>query len=192
MLINHTDDGRLLVADGEYDISPKSFVFSDVEKDLINLKQAVHALNHIISKMDEATIDLFEEGIYHFYKLGADEGYSHDLTLLENEIDNFYNEIFNAKDEMPKKEDFWDLIDEGFHRDYGFDKNLFSKLIEDSEEKEVSEIVYFHSDGTYSYRRCTVYWQKEDHGRTSSKIVYDNLPISPEFEIYIRNTQRGL
>ena len=68
---------------------------------------------------------------------------------------------------------------------------LWAHVLEDTEEKEVTEEIVAGPEGTVKRIR-TIIWEKTDGGRRSQSIIYRKKPIGKKLLKIVRNTMSNI
>ena len=163
----------------------------------------IEKLLKLLTEIDEEKKEL--ENDYYVSKLLSDANVFDEYNNVDYRLHDSIDSLLHLKEilisaenedfEEKKSEPFWTLTTEGFNLDFRGDISsekfplIFSKTIEDTDEKEVVEEVIISQDSE-THRLRTIIWEKTDFGRSSKEIVYRNLKTSKNLQRAIDGTRK--
>lgn len=120
--------------------------------------------------------------------LDYDDGREWHLDCLADGIERLQEELAECDDDIPSYEDSETVLDAGYSPEMYGDNGIYTKVLEDSYEKEVVEEVVLRGKEPFHRVRTTI-WEPVPGGRHSKEIRYEDLPIDERMARLIRNTQ---
>ena len=135
-----------------------------------------------IERLDPALYRLVTDRVF-----GANGYVPDDHTYFRSRIDNIDSlvEQLKSDDEIPKEEEVILPEDFGFRQDIS-EKGYYTKILEDTDEREVVEEIIARP-GLVLRRVRTIEWEKTDYGRSSKSIAYRKKPIGKRLMRAIEN-----
>ena len=176
----------LILGDGER--IPEEFNKQQVDECLESL---IHAFSEFEKGLEHSLRDKMDAfsfissncfDVNHRYGL-------HDTILEEvnadlEELCALQTRLSNADDQVPDPEDAYVLEDYGFrNRSFGREAPVYGKVLVDNDEREVTEEV-FKDTATkkYVHRLRTIIWRKEEFGKSSESITYEQKPMTEKLK----------
>lgn len=166
-----------------------------IEKDKVD--SVIESLKYDLQHFNDTMKELYEEK-YNLYALITDElffsdddwydGESYKIKAMENDL-KYFQDFLAEDNDIPEYEDIVVLEDLGFEKRVYGPEGVWVKMVQDSEEKEVTEEVWPYNEPPM-YRKCSVLWKRIGPGhKQSEKISYDDLEITDELANAIKNTK---
>lgn len=188
MRIMKVDGNYRILADGEHlpDEVPQDETDMLLDDLMTSLQGVANALReiHRHDVVDDMVADLMAGS-----NLDYDDGREWHLDCLIGELERLQDDLAKGDDDIPSYEDSETVLDAGYRTEwYGCDNGIYTKVLEDTDEREVVEEVILTLDEPV-YRRRTITWEAVASGRHSKDITYDDLPIDERMARLIRNTQ---
>lgn len=152
---------------------------------------------------DPELYHLVREEVFSRCECSYRELYDGSIGWIEDAIYSIseLKEDLTENDEIPKEEDMVTLRDLGYTKaslskpDFEF----WEKILEDTEEKEVTEEIVYSSRppakglGAEPVRRIrTTLWEKMAYGKASTSITYKKLRIGKKLMVAIENTRSAM
>ena len=153
-----------------------------------SLKRVIDALEVLNSELEyrNDVSELIMDKVFYDYSY---DDYSYRRNKIRNALEyaqELKEQLETHDDEIPEPEEVTLLDDIGFrHRPFD-KKGYWTKLIEDTEDREVIEELWL-SEKTIRRKRIIDY-EKTEYGRSSTNIEYKILPISKRLMRVIKNT----
>lgn len=118
--------------------------------------------------------------------LSYDDGKEWHVDYLISELEELEDYLCHSEDKVPAYEFCETIFDDGYQEEW-YRSNIYVKVLEDSEEKEVVREILFH-DGRPLYRERVTLWENFSGGRRSKDISYQVLEIDDRLRQLIKNT----
>ena len=153
-----------------------------------SLKRVIDALEVLNSELEyrNDVSELIMDKVFYDYSY---DDYSYRRNKIRNALEyaqELKEQLETHDDEIPEPEEVTLLDDIGFrHRPFD-KKGYWTKLIEDTEDREVIEELWL-SEKTIRRKRIIDY-EKTGYGRSSTNIEYKILPIGKRLMRVIKNT----
>ena len=182
------DDKYRIIRDGDH--LPEEISQKEMDKALSDLKKAVMHVSTILSDI-HARCDVINSIVTEIMNNSCLDyifGEEWHLKQLVNEIESVQEQIHEGSDVVPSYEEAETIEDAGF-RESWHNSEIFEKVLEDTEEREVVEEIVLKYDPPL-YRKRTTIWEPIKGGRHSKEIKYEDLPLNERIERLIRNTKR--
>lgn len=158
---------------------------SKLDRSLKRVIEALEILNSEIEKRDDISELIMDEV---FYDYGYDD-YSYRIDRIRNALKDaqeLKEQLETHDDEIPEPEEVILLEDIGF-RHRPFDKRgYWTKLIENTADREVTEELWLSEKPIR--RKRIIDYEKTEYGRSSTNIEYKNLTIGKRLMKVIENT----
>ncbi len=116
-----------------------------------------------------------------------DEGRDWRLEEIFKSIEQTHKELLTNHDEIKSEEEVLTMEDLGF-RSFSFRPIMYEKLIDDTDEKEVTEEV-FEWEGKLRHRFRTTIWEKVSYGKSSKEIKYKEARITKRLATAYANSK---
>ena len=156
----------------------------DKEKTDQVVSNLINALSQVCAEHRELDSNEFD-GLSRMIRDYDSQADLYHFVLTLDALESLQADLKKEDVEVPAADDLKILSDEGFKQDR-VDDNLWTKILEDTEEKEVVEEVYL---GMKPIRRKrTILWDVTRHGKASRRIEYKDIPIDEHLKKLIHNT----
>ena len=162
---------------------------SELDESLSRLKDAALALQKVVYDIYDGndTIRRIVSGLMSTSCVEYHDGKIWRLDNLVYELEQLQEQLEANEDVVPSYEEVETIFDHGFH-DYWVGSGIYEKTLEDSDEREVVEEVFFHK-GTLNHRKRTTNWELDGYSKHSKSIVYEDLPIDDDFRRIVNNSK---
>lgn len=150
--------------------------FKEIQKGIERLYDYDYELYRLLFKDTYNTLDV-------------SDGRSWKLSDIISIIEDLQESLETNDDEIKSAEESIILNDLGFRREY-WDERIWTKILEDTDEKEVVEEVILLKGSEPLHRKRTTIWEKVPGGKSSKSIVYEDLPISEELRKAAENDNK--
>lgn len=161
--------------------------------DVINrLMKASNTIHDILLDLYEDDYNLYEIFISYMFDFGSyysfQDGTCGAVESICDGLEELKQQLEEGNDDILPFEDVATLGDLGFKKDYASRGQIWVKILEDTDDREIVEEIVHLDDGRYLYRTRTIEWKKTEYGRTSESIVYKNKVIGKNLMKSIKNT----
>ena len=180
-------------------VEGRNYIIARDENDRFRIKVNKNKLDKYIKDLSN-NIRSFNETLHHIYENESEvyealsgytdtfdncyNGTNYSLQYLLESIEEFKNNL-SVNDDIPELEDITTIEDIGF-RLFDNSINLYEKIINTTDTEEISEEIILSKNP--EYRKRTIWFEKTDYGKKSTKIEYKKLKINKKLEKIIQNT----
>lgn len=188
MRIMKVDGNYRILADGEHlpEEVPQDETDMLLDRLMTSLQGVADALLEI--RLHDVVDDMVADAMAGS-SLDYDNGSEWHIDRLIDELGQLQANLADGDDDIPSYKDSETVLDAGYRTEwYGCDNGIYTKVLEDTDEREVVDEVILTLDKPV-YRRRTITWEAVTGGRHSKDITYDDLPIDERMARLIRNTQ---
>ena len=140
-----------------------------VNKTLMELDVSLKKIQFLMKQLYETDYDayklivnqVFGENVFDF-----DEGKSHQLNMMIDNLDEFYQQLLTGNDEIPAREEIETLEDLGYSCRM-LDRNnvMYEKTLKKAENEDVIEQIFEWEGKVVRWIR-TIYWEESEFGRS--------------------------
>ena len=149
---------------------------SDIERTMLNLYRKDPVLYQFLSR------NVFEPA-----GLACAFGSMQEIENASGAV-KWLSKIFATYDDIvPTYEDTLNLDDINFKL-VAKDPAMWEKIIEDTEERQVTEEIILLEDGSITRRNREITWEKVPNGRLSKSIKYTDLPVDDKISGIVERT----
>ena len=161
------------------------------DESIEKIKTAIHAINEEIKNLYHENYDLLsflDSEVFEPASLNVDDGKIWNLNYAEYVLDEIQDSLKSNDDNIPEIDDVLTLEDDGFRKmDYGR-HDLWEKVLESNNEKEVVEEILLFEKPIRRIR--TIFWEIHPGVKSSKEIKYEELEIDEKLLKHINNTKR--
>ena len=183
--------GRNYVIKTEYDM-PTVINKKKTDEALKKLYTHFNAIKEELKKLYDCNYDIYnliDETIFSYACLDTDEGKCWKISCVADEIENLQEKL-QTSDVIPEMEDILTLKDIGYRQESPFEKEWWTKMLEDTDEKEVVEEIILRETSIRRVRETI--WENTDYGKSSKEINYRTLKIGKKLMKAIENTKKEI
>ena len=140
-----------------------------VNKTLMELDVSLKKIQFLMKQLYETDYDayklivnqVFGENVFDF-----DEGKSHQLNMMIDNLDEFYQQLLTGNDEIPAREEIETLEDLGYSCRM-LDRNnvVYEKILKKEENEDVIEQIFEWEGKVVRWIR-TIHWEESEFGRS--------------------------
>ena len=140
-----------------------------VNKTLMELDVSLKKIQFLMKQLYETDYDayklivnqVFGENVFDF-----DEGKSHQLNMMIDNLDEFYQQLLTGNDEIPAREEIETLEDLGYSCRM-LDRNnvVYEKILKKEENEDIIEQIFEWEGKVVRWIR-TIYWEESEFGRS--------------------------
>ena len=183
--------GRNYIYKTEYDV-PTAINKKKTDEALQKLYTHFNAIREELKELYDYNYDIYkliDEVVFSYACLDVDDGKCWKISCTADEIENLQEKL-KTSDEIPEIDDILTLKDIGYRQESPFEKEWWTKILEDTDEKEIVEEIIL-KDTPIRRERKTI-WEKTDYGKSSKEINYKTLKISKKLMKAIENTKKEI
>ena len=190
MMSMKVDDKYRILLDGER--LPVEIDQTVVDEQIARLKNAADALQTILQEIYDGdnTIYSIVSSVMSSSCVDYHDGKVWHLDNLVYELEQLQKQLEANEDVVPSYEEVETIFDHGF-RDCWINSNIYGKVLEDTDEREVVEEVFFHN-GELVHRKRTTNWEMHGYSKSSTSIVYEDLPVDDNFLRIVMNSKKQM
>lgn len=194
-------EGRNYVILNQDSEMPVKINRNKLDKKLNRLKKALSAVQKELADAydeDSSLYMILRDEVFDGYSTeGLYDGKSGWIDDVLYRISSVQETLAGEDDEIPDKEDMITLDSLGYRNMYLQEARFWEKVIEDTEEKEVTEEIILadrtkNPDAEPVRRIRTTLWEKTEYGRASTSITYKKLRIGKKLMKAIENTRSAM
>lgn len=191
-------EGRNYVILNQDSEMPVKINRNKLDKKLNRLKKALSAVQKELADAydeDSSLYMILRDEVFDGYSTeGLYDGKSGWIDDVLYRISSVQETLAGEDDEIHDKEDIITLDSLGYRNMYLQEARFWEKVIEDTEEKEVTEEIILadrtkNPDAEPVRRIRTTLWEKTEYGRASTSITYKKLRIGKKLIKAIENTR---
>ena len=158
---------------------------SKLDRSLKRVIDALEVLNGELEYRNDVSELIMDEVFYDY----VDDDYSHKKDRIQKALEyaiELKEQLETHDDEIPEPEEVTLLEDIGYKHQPFDQKGYWTKLIENTEDREVIEELWLSEKPIR--RKRIIDYEKSEYGRSSTNIAYQNLSIGKRLMKVIENT----
>ena len=199
-MLSRKEGRNYLILNQDSDI-PVKINRNKLDKRLNRLKKALLTVQKELADTYDKDSDLYiilRDEVFDGYSTGElYDGKSGWIDDILYRISSVQETLESEDDEIPDKEDMITLDSLGYRNMYPQEARFWEKVIEDTEEKEITEEIILadrtkNPDAGHVRRIRTTLWKKTEYGRASTSITYKKLRIGKKLMKAIENTRSAM